>query len=150
MCEDDAARPLLIRRGIGRGAVWTSTLPFDLGASDLPVRPAFLVLLERFVAAAGARGGARSIEVGQSFVLSGVDRVEAKYLAGSDTNPSIEIARAGSEVRVPTSLAGEYQLDVDGKAERRSSPQESSTLRLASCRARARSRARPVRSSAAI
>ncbi len=41
--------PLVARRTMGRGEAWIVTLPFSVDASDLPLRAAFLALLDSWV-----------------------------------------------------------------------------------------------------
>ncbi len=113
---DDA--PLLLRRPLGRGSVLITTLPFDLDASDFPLRPAFLVLLDRFVEYARARGGARVVEAGGAFALHGFDQVEARYqpLGGGAEQP-LPIAQKEGSLRVVAPLVGRYGLTLDGSSD---------------------------------
>lgn len=112
--------PLLVRRQLGPGAVLISTLPFGLGESDLPLRPAFLSLLERFVGSARARGGELRVEVGASFRVDGASAGKATRvpLAGE---PALEIeaVREGELGRITPPRAGLYELEVDGVRSRR-------------------------------
>ncbi|MGZ3454335.1 MAG: vWA domain-containing protein [Polyangiales bacterium] len=59
--------PLILSRAVGQGEVWLSTLPFAPDQSDLPVRPAFLALLDAFVARARDRGAGARLAVGESW-----------------------------------------------------------------------------------
>ncbi len=76
--SDDAARltplarwkdgaPLFARRTLGDGDAWVSTLPFSVTQSDLPLRPAFLALLDAFTAAARVRAAPRRGDVGTTW-----------------------------------------------------------------------------------
>src|SRR6185436_9315560 len=67
--KDDA--PWLVERPVGRGLVMVLTLPTSADMSDLPVRPAFLVLLEKFAEAARARNGAHRTPVGEAWSFDG-------------------------------------------------------------------------------
>jgi hypothetical protein len=112
--------PLLVRRQLGPGAVLISTLPFGLGESDLPLRPAFLSLLERFVGSARARGGELSVEVGASFRVDGArsSRATRLPLAG-EAALELEPVREGELARITPPRAGLYELEIDGVRSRR-------------------------------
>ena len=68
-------QPLVLHRAIGRGEVWVVTLPFALDASDLPVRPAFLALLDAWTEAARARRVPKRGDVGAAWTLTGASHV---------------------------------------------------------------------------
>src|SRR5581483_6483962 len=105
--------PLIARRTIGRGEAWIVTLPFALDASDLPLRPAFIALLDAFVATTHAHAAPRRADVGSVWTLpSG---------ATAATGPSgpIEIVREGGRVKLSPPLAGAYHVTIDGKDELR-------------------------------
>ena len=59
--------PLFARRTLGDGDAWVSTLPFSVGESDLPLRPAFLALLDAFATAARLRAAPRRADVGTTW-----------------------------------------------------------------------------------
>ena len=73
--KDDA--PWLIERPIGRGMAYVLTLPTSPDASDLALRPAFLILLEKFVDAARVRNGAHRTTVGEAWTFEGAKSVKA-------------------------------------------------------------------------
>jgi hypothetical protein len=125
-----------VRRSLGRGAVLALTLPLSTEESDLALRPAFLALLDRFVGTARARGGARRIDVGEVWTFDGYKsvKVERVSLAGpgkprplpvfdAAQNPvgkpgSATAAPAGEaerRLRAAPSLAGLYELELDGE-----------------------------------
>lgn len=119
--------PLLLRRSHGRGAVLTLTLPLSTEESDLVLRPAFLALLDRFVGTARARGGARRIDVGEGWTFEGYRKVAVSRLlpgeggAAPRPEPIRVLAEdgagraAGERLRADPSLAGLYELDLDGE-----------------------------------
>ncbi len=105
--------PLVARRVIGRGEAWIVTLPFALDASDLPLRPAFIALLDAFVATTHTHAAPRRADVGATWTLpSG---------ASAATGPSgpIELVRDGGRVKLVPPLAGAYHVTIDGKDELR-------------------------------
>ncbi len=59
--------PLFARRTLGDGEAWVSTLPFSVGESDLPLRPAFLSLLDAWTTVARQRAAPRRGDVGTTW-----------------------------------------------------------------------------------
>lgn len=119
--------PFLVRRQLGRGAVLTLTLPLSTDESDLALRPAFLALLDRFASTTRARGGARRIDVGETWTFDGFKdvTVERVSFAGPGERKSVTVAgealpdgstAASSErhLRASPPLAGLYELALDG------------------------------------
>jgi len=105
--------PLIARRTLGRGEAWIVTLPFAIDASDLPLRPAFIALVDAFVAAAHTHAAPRRADVGSTWTLpSG---------ASSAMGPSgpIELVREGARAKLVPPLAGAYHVTIDGKDELR-------------------------------
>ncbi|KYG07750.1 hypothetical protein BE21_27615 [Sorangium cellulosum] len=112
--------PFLVRRPLGRGVVLFMTLPLSTEESDVALRPAFLSLLDGFVGAARARGGARRLAAGETWTFDGyrdvkvervrVDRAEGP--AGREALPVVEVER---RLRVSPPLAGLYELTLDGE-----------------------------------
>ncbi|WP_437571254.1 VWA domain-containing protein [Sorangium sp. So ce542] len=112
--------PFLVRRPLGRGVVLFMTLPLSTEESDVALRPAFLSLLDGFVGAARARGGARRLAAGETWTFDGyrdvkvervrVDRADAP--AGREALPVVEVER---RLRVSPPLAGLYELTLDGE-----------------------------------
>jgi len=105
--------PLIARRMLGRGEAWIVTLPFALDASDLPLRPAFIALLDAFVATAHTHAAPRRADVGATWTLpSG---------ASAATGPSgtIELIHDGGRTKLSPPLAGAYHVTIDGKDELR-------------------------------
>lgn len=131
--------PFLARRTLGRGAVLALTLPLSTDESDLALRPAFLALLDRFASTTRARGGARRIDVGETWTFDGFNdvKVERVSFAGPGERKPINVtdlkedARADSD-RAPLAapgferrssasppLAGLYELSLDGETSTR-------------------------------
>ncbi|WP_437317816.1 VWA domain-containing protein [Sorangium sp. So ce385] len=112
--------PFLVRRPLGRGVVLFMTLPLSTEESDVALRPAFLSLLDGFVGAARARGGARRLAAGETWTFDGyrdvkVERVQvdrAEGPAGREALPVVEVER---RLRVSPPLAGLYELTLDGE-----------------------------------
>ncbi|APR85815.1 Hypothetical protein A7982_11164 [Minicystis rosea] len=119
--------PLLLRRSLGRGAVLALTLPLSTDESDLVLRPAFLALLDRFVGTARARGGARRIDVGESWTFDGYKAVSVQRVSTAaagkpeplrvyegDTSGK-PVSPEGRRLRADPANAGLYELELDGE-----------------------------------
>src|SRR5262249_26027043 len=108
----------LLRRSLGRGAVLTLALPFSTEESDIALRPAFLALVDRFVGTARARGGARRVEVGEAWTFDGVKKVSIRRVAtapGTEPRP-LPVAEVDGRLRATPTLAGLYELTLDGES----------------------------------
>jgi hypothetical protein len=106
--------PLLARRRIGRGDVWLVTLPFSADASDLPLRPLFLSILEAWATAARARMSPRRTEAGVAWSFPDARAIE---VLGADG--ALTVSHEGNEPKVTPATLGLYQLTIDGKKESR-------------------------------
>lgn len=106
--------PLVARRARGRGEIWITSLPFSVDISDFTLRPAFLALLDAFVAEAKQRSVPRRGDVGVTWVFPGARSVDA-------TGPSGPIAatREDGVLRIVPAVVGTYQVAVDGNKELR-------------------------------
>jgi hypothetical protein len=103
---------------MGRGTILLTTVSFDVEASDFPLRPAFLVLLDRFVEMARSRGGARVIEAGGTFVLHGSSKVDATLEAIAEGGTKrLETTTTDGVLRLAAPRIGRYALVVDGASE---------------------------------
>jgi hypothetical protein len=102
------------RRTIGRGEAWIVTLPFAIDASDLPLRPAFLALLDAWAAGARVRASPRRTEVGVAWAFPGARNISIEGPAGR-----VPSARDGALTRFVPSLLGVYAVTIDGKQETR-------------------------------
>ena len=106
--------PLFAHRSRGRGEVWLSTLPFSVEASDLPLRPGFLALLDAFVQEAKRRAIPRRSDVGLPWTFVGANEVVIDGPKGP-----LKATREDGVLRAVPSLIGEYRVTVDGKKELR-------------------------------
>jgi len=104
--------PLVARRSVARGEAWIVTLPFAVDASDLTLRPAFLALLEGWIAAARERTAPRRSEVGGAWAFPGAQSVTIE----GPTGP-VATTRDGALLRASTDLVGRYRVNVDGRTE---------------------------------
>lgn len=106
--------PLAARRSIGRGEAWLTTLPFAVDASDLTLRPAFLALLDAWVAAARERTAPRRTDVGTPWSFAGARAVTIEGPAGP-----LAPTRDGDAFRAAPDLLGAYRVVADGRTENR-------------------------------
>jgi hypothetical protein len=106
--------PLLARRRIGRGEAWLVTLPFGAEASDLPLRPLFLSVLDAWTTGARARMSPRRTEAGVAWSFPGARIVEVDGPGGP-----VHVSREGPEPRVLPAALGIYHLTIDGRKENR-------------------------------
>ncbi|WP_437307571.1 VWA domain-containing protein [Sorangium sp. So ce388] len=112
--------PFLVRRPLGRGVVLFMTLPLSTEESDVALRPAFLSLLDGFVGAARARGGARRLAAGETWTFDGyrdvkVERVRVDAGQGPAGREALPVAEVERRLRVSPPLAGLYELTLDGE-----------------------------------
>ncbi|WP_437968362.1 VWA domain-containing protein [Sorangium sp. So ce260] len=112
--------PFLVRRPLGRGVVLFMTLPLSTEESDVALRPAFLSLLDGFVGAARARGGARRLAAGETWTFDGyrdvkVERVQVDRGQGPAGREALPVAEVERRLRVSPPLAGLYELTLDGE-----------------------------------
>jgi hypothetical protein len=106
--------PLVGRRAFGRGEAWVVTLPFAVDASDLTLRPAFLVLLDAWVAEARLRAAPRRTDVGLPWAFPNAHDVKIEGPAGA-----LATTRDQGTVRAVPSRIGPYRIAVDGRKELR-------------------------------
>ncbi|WP_437999095.1 VWA domain-containing protein [Sorangium sp. So ce185] len=110
--------PFLVRRPLGRGVVLFMTLPLSTEESDVALRPAFLSLLDGFVGAARARGGARRLAAGETWTFDGyrdvkVERVKVDRAEGPAGREALSVVEVERRLRVSPPLAGLYELTLD-------------------------------------
>jgi len=119
-CVFSDGAPFLVRREIGRGALFVLAVPFSLDESDFAVRPAFLSLIDRFGEEARAHGGTLRVEVGHDFTFGGAKKIEGVFwpTTGSPSEPVTLFERNGIRRATP-SVAGRYEFDADGQHETR-------------------------------
>jgi hypothetical protein len=97
---------------MGRGEAWIVTLPFSVEASDLPLRPAFLSLLDAWVRSARERIAPKRSDVGTTWRFPGAHHVEVQGPGGS-----VPVTWEEGVARAAPPLVGTYRVDVDGKTE---------------------------------
>ncbi|MBK6693380.1 MAG: VWA domain-containing protein [Myxococcales bacterium] len=102
--------PLLAKRTIARGEVWLMTLPLSVDASDLPLRPGFLPLLDTWVDLARARVSDRRTPVGEPWVF--VTGGKAAEVSGP--RGPVKVVREGNVARAVPEVAGAYELTFAG------------------------------------
>jgi hypothetical protein len=90
------------------------TLPFSVDASDLTLRPAFLALLDGWVAEARRRASPARSDVGATWRFRGAGSVEATGPGGV-----LPVEREGGSAVVSPPLLGTYRIEVDGETETR-------------------------------
>ncbi len=93
--------PLVARKG---STVYVTTLPFALDASDLPLRPAFVALLDAFVASTHAHAARRRTDVGATWTLP------ASVSHATGPAGPVELAREGGQIKLVPPLVGAYHL----------------------------------------
>jgi hypothetical protein len=102
--------PWLIERAIGRGYAYVLTVPTSPDHSDLALRPAFLMLLDRFVEATRARNGAYRITVGEAWAFEGVKSLE---VLGPDKTKLRVTEESTRKILFPDRI-GVYDITLDG------------------------------------
>jgi von Willebrand factor type A domain/Aerotolerance regulator N-terminal len=115
--------PLLLKRAVGKGEVWILGLPFAVDASDLPLRPAFLAILDTFTREALGRVMLARTEVGTAwtFRASKPSAVSGAGPAGERLSLEGEgdrnVNSNANATRYAPSTLGQYSFVVDGKSE---------------------------------
>lgn len=123
----DDGQPFLLDREQGRGLVMTAGLPSSVAESDFALRPAFLALLDHAVDEAEQRSGPRHSEAGTAWLFAPTSKLVVTGPAGAV--PVVDQAAAecahpedgcagARKVAVPT-VAGRYQVTIDGDAQAR-------------------------------
>jgi hypothetical protein len=116
---------VLPARRLGTGQTWIVTLPFGADASDLPLRPLFLALLDAWTTEARARMSPRRTEAGVAWTFP-----EAHVVQGEGPAPGgpggippasepVHVSREAGEPRIVPATLGVYHLTIDGKKETR-------------------------------
>ncbi|MEO8800700.1 MAG: VWA domain-containing protein, partial [Polyangiaceae bacterium] len=107
--------PLVAKKRLGRGEVVLVTLPFNVDASDLPLRPGFLALLDGWETAALERASPRRQSVGNTWTFPAATSLRIEGPAGP-----VPTVRDGDLLRAEPSLIGAYTVTFDGgKTEQR-------------------------------
>ncbi|MEO8876595.1 MAG: hypothetical protein ABI461_13475, partial [Polyangiaceae bacterium] len=107
--------PLVARRSVGRGEVEIVTLPFNVDASDLPLRPGFLSLLAGWENRTLERSSPRRQSVGTAWTFPAATTVHIDGPGGE-----LPVTRDGELLRAEPALIGAYQVAFGGgKTEQR-------------------------------
>jgi hypothetical protein len=105
--------PLVLSRAVGQGEVWLATLPFAPDQSDLPVRPAFLALLDSFVSRARDRGAGARLAIGESWAVSTADSINVAPIdPQGKLGAALDIERTSEGQRVRPSRIGAYLVTI--------------------------------------
>lgn len=102
--------PLLATRTVGDGELFVTTLPFSAEVSDFPLRPAFLDVLQGFVAATVGHAAPRRTVAGATWALpSEVAAVHGPH-DGRGTGPLLDLREEGRARVVNPPLLGAYTV----------------------------------------
>ena len=105
---------LVTRQERGRGLLFSVGLPVSVEVSDLPLRPAFLALLDHVVGEALRRRGPRASEAGTEWWFPASGNLQVSGSAGQ------LLAREADGQRVVTpETTGRYAINLNGKSETR-------------------------------
>jgi Mg-chelatase subunit ChlD len=105
---------LVTRQERGRGLLFSVGLPVSVEVSDLPLRPAFLALLDQIVGEALRRRGPRASEAGTEWWFPASGNLQVTGSAG----PLVLREADGQRVATPETT-GRYQINLNGKTEAR-------------------------------
>jgi hypothetical protein len=105
---------LLTRQERGRGLLFSVGLPVSVEVSELPLRPAFLALLDHMVGEALRRRGPRASEAGTEWWFPAVGNLQ---VTGSGGPLAVREAE-GQRVTTPETT-GRYEINLNGKREAR-------------------------------
>jgi hypothetical protein len=105
---------LVTRQERGRGLLFSVGLPVSVQVSDLPLRPAFLALLDHVVSEALRRRGPRASEAGTEWWFPAAGNLQVTSSAG----PLVLREADGQRATTPETV-GRYQINLNGKAEAR-------------------------------
>jgi hypothetical protein len=101
--------PFLIERPLGRGFVFVLTVPTSPEESDLALRPAFLMLLDRVALATRARNGAYRITVGEAWAFEGAKSLEVM----GPEKTKLRVAEEPTRKVVAPDRIGVYEIALD-------------------------------------
>jgi hypothetical protein len=104
--------PFAARRSMGRGEAWVVSLPFSVNASDFPLRPGFLALLDAWARRARDRAAPVRTDVGTAWKFPNARRVEVRGPEGP-----VPVAREGGVLSAAPPVIGAYEVAVDDKIE---------------------------------
>jgi hypothetical protein len=106
--------PFVARRRLGRGEAWIVTLPLGADASDLPLRPLFLALLDAWTAEARTRVAPRRTPAGVAWTFP-----DARAVLVTGPRGDVPVLREGGPPRAVPGILGTYRITVDDKKEQR-------------------------------
>jgi hypothetical protein len=118
LCEWKDGAPLVLRRALGRGSVTTVTTSFRLEDSELPLRPAFLSLLDGFVSVAKESHGLGVVTVGQPLTFKAPSDGPGQLVTTATGNKS-QLPRSAAGSSLPTALVGRYTFVTADKSSQR-------------------------------
>jgi hypothetical protein len=102
--------PLVATRTLGDGELFVTTLPFSADASDFPLRPAFLDVLQGFVAATVGHAAPRRTVAGATWALpSDVASVRGPHIADGQ-GPLVDLLEDGRTRTANPRLIGAYTV----------------------------------------
>ncbi len=107
-------RPFLVERRVGRGVVYTVSLPTSVELSDFSLRPGFLALLDYFVEQAARRAGPRRSSPGTEWSLGGSN----VSVLGPLGPLALEDLPSAEKLAKPA-LRGVYRVSFDGTEQTR-------------------------------
>jgi len=105
---------LITRQERGRGLLFSVGLPVSVEVSDLPLRPAFLALLDHMVGEALRRRGPRASEAGTEWWFPATGTLQVTGNGG----PLVLREAEGQRVALPETI-GRYTITLNGKSEAR-------------------------------
>ena len=107
-------QPFLVERRSGRGVTFAFTVPLGADFSDFPLRPAFLLSLQRVIDTARTLGGVARSPVGTPWLLPGGGEVIAERLSAAGAAESLTMEGRGEQRRLVPERLGLYRLTIDG------------------------------------
>lgn len=107
-------KALLTRQERGRGLLFSIGLPVSVEVSELPLRPAFLALLDHMVGEALRRRGPRASEAGTEWWFPAAGTLQVSGSGG----PLVVREADGQRVATPETT-GRYEINLNGKREAR-------------------------------
>ncbi len=117
--------PFLLQRRLGRGVVYSLTLPLSTSQSDFALRPGFLALLGQLTKTARALGGVARTTIGAPWRFDGFRAVKVLKLSEQESKQEqpIEVRTGPGATRYAVvDTVGIYRLEMD----------ENTSLRVAS------------------
>ncbi len=105
---------LITRQERGRGLLFSVGLPVSVEVSDLPLRPAFLALLDHMVGEALRRRGPRASEAGTEWWFPIKGNLQVNGHAGP-----LALREADGQRVVTPETTGRYEINLSGKTEAR-------------------------------